>query len=290
MFRQVYKSTLKNITRSVLFWMLMFVILGLCIWGAMQPTHLMYYQGVGSIPDTDVRFPQSFSYYLQQVDNSIAATLMNYVIPIFSVFCVASILYRDKEDNFFEIEKAAGISAFTYLTARIVAIMTIILTISFLFSLVRFHLYFTLRTKITIMGTGYYLIDSTIRIIRGVFVLLVPYIFLLVCFTYLLGCLFSKAVYAVVGSIVVVFVNVIFNLFFRSTAPAIVCNFISPPPNAVRAFFRYYGTGSIPMIPDNAGNSVVVSPWQIAVCITLFWCIGLILCVFSYLSLRKREI
>lgn len=290
MFRQTYKTTIKNITRSGLFWVLMFVILGVCIWGAMQPTHLMYYQGVGTIPDTDSRFSLNFSFYLQQVDNSISATLMNYAVPILSVFITASILSRDKDDNFFEIEKSAGLSVYTYLTARILAIMSVILPAILLFSLVRFHLYFILRSEITIMGTGYYLIDSSIRILRGIFVLSAPYIFLLVCFTYLLGCLFSKAVYAVVSSMVVVFVNVLFNLFFRSAAPAIVRNFISPPPSAVRSFFRYYGTGSIPTVLDGSGQSVIVTDWQVAVCITLFCCIGMILCVFSYLSLRKREI
>ena len=105
MFSAIYKTTLKNLFRSVIFWM-MFVVFGFVVFELLTNGSYGYFsfEYNETIRDTDPRFVIDYHQYIQRIYNIVQSTLMYYAMPLFTSVSVVIILNRDYGDNYYEIE------------------------------------------------------------------------------------------------------------------------------------------------------------------------------------------
>ena len=129
-----YKNTFKNLIRSTTFWLLVSLLVIVAAQGARES----FYLG-----DDDPNFVLNYKDYVQCIINSVAAKLLMYALPIFAVITVVLVLNRDYGDKFFEIEKAANIKPFAYLSGRLSALISINFVVLLLSNLLCFHYYDT---------------------------------------------------------------------------------------------------------------------------------------------------
>ena len=128
MFLKIYKTTFKNIFRSPTFWM-MFGLFAFIAWDIVNRLELY---GESSFDYTD---------YVQLVSNTMSSRVLYYAMPLFTVITTVIVLNRDHGDNFFEIEKAAGVSPAKYVVARLLALVTINFIVATIVSYFYLHLH-----------------------------------------------------------------------------------------------------------------------------------------------------
>ena len=123
---QSYKTALRNLFRSPLFWLTVLLVTGVSIYMASTRSYTYYDEALNDvILDTDPRFILDFKTYVQHVSNTCGAKSMVYALPLFAVITSSLILMRDYGDKFFEIERAAGIKPSHYVWGRVAALITV---------------------------------------------------------------------------------------------------------------------------------------------------------------------
>ena len=83
MFITTYKNTLKNLIRSVTFWLIVAVLAIIVIQGVSEG----FYQG-----DNEPNFVLNYKDYVQCIINSLASKLLMYALPLFAVITVVLVL------------------------------------------------------------------------------------------------------------------------------------------------------------------------------------------------------
>ena len=70
MFYEIYKTTIKNLFRSVIFWLSFLIIIGITIFSVSQGHRIMSDTAIGiMIRDTDPRYVMNFEYYIIDIFN-----------------------------------------------------------------------------------------------------------------------------------------------------------------------------------------------------------------------------
>ncbi|MBQ8523260.1 MAG: hypothetical protein IJ457_01400 [Clostridia bacterium] len=210
MFFKIYKTTIKRILRSPLFWMALIVA---SVMVFMNANGIVY--GNDKQPD----FVLAYHKYHEMISNMMRKSML-YIVPCLCVAAVMAIVTGDYTDNFFEIERAGGVKSASYFFGRLLGLFTILFTVMFIFSFFSVHYYFFTRGGVANF-TGKpdnfiepwpfhtlkeYILDSTKVILRLVAGCQLPVIILFTTATYAIGTVLESGVLAAIGgSIGVVF-------------------------------------------------------------------------------------
>lgn len=284
MFFTTCKNTLKNLTRTTTFWLILSVMIIVAVEHATGACYGMYmpeYDEV--IMDTDPRFVLEYQRYIIHITNSLA-NLLSYAIPIFAVVTTVIIAQRDFNDNFFEIEKSMNVKYFKYLIGRILTIFIVncfFVTICSFFSL---HLYVFLRNGVEGMEIWEYLCDSTIRLLRANLFRSYPCIALYVTLTYGVATIFKNSVLSAVVGLGYMITNLIVRLY-AITDESLYVNYFSPTPLKVMHYLYYYDTEWFGQI-----SIIETSPLEVTMCLSLVLLLATVFALISYLCIRKRTV
>ena len=171
MFLQVYKTTVKNLIRSGLFW-IMFLIL----------ITYSFYIGADRYASTE---------YNQYIKWTTQASILNsYIMPIFVTVSTSLIISHNYRDEFYEIEKAAGMKPIYYVWGQITALTVVnfvAMTISGLIIINGIREPLVLTGGYTFMGTWYYIVDISLRLLRQLLFIVFPYVLFYMGITYIVG-------------------------------------------------------------------------------------------------------
>ena len=290
MFLSVYKTTLKNLFRSLLFWLIFAFLIGLSIYNTISVNYGIYnheYQEM--IWDTDPRYVLLEETYVKDVINNCTTTML-YPMPLMAIVSTFLILSRDYGDGFYEIERAGGRRPLYYLTGRLAALLTVnfiaILLTVFMMSVT----YVFTRGGVSDMPIGEFWADFISRVLRNVICVTWAPIVMFVCSTYMLGSLFKNGWVAAMGSSVYVLVNFVFNTILQFRIPEWYGQYLSPTPETVFGYFYFYDYyDDLEKFEQFLGNRGTSFTLMLA---SIGWIVGvaLIYSLVSYLRIRHREV
>ena len=287
MFFKIYQTTLKNIYRTPIFWM-MFVMFGLVALEIItKPFYGSYSMEFNEmIPDTDPRYIVGYSTYVQHVSNTMSGRLLYYAMPLFTTMTTVLVLNRDCGDNFFEIEKAAGMKPAKYVFARLFAIFTLNLIVATIMAYFYLHLYVFTRGGVKNLGLWEYIVDSTVRMMRHILFRAVPTIVFFIGFTYCVGSMFKSGFAAAVLSVCYV------GLYCEAGALRyrighIYWDYLSYNPEKLVGYFHQYDgyeeefEFALQASDTNLGKALL--------CICILVGLGMVYTAIAYLRTRKRD-
>jgi len=292
MFWQTYKTTIKNLFRSVTFWLLLMVFSGIVISESLGVSHgisLFDENGkfVEFVYDNDPKFILSYGIYIKRIINTVKATIMLYAMPMFTVISVVLILNRDYGDSFYEIEKSTGHKPSTYLFGRLSALVTVNFILAMLASFVALHLYVFTRGGVAHMEFLKYMIDSTARMMRVIACVAWPTILFYIGITYFFGSLFKSGKVSAVVSLTHVMASYFINAFAgRIFVPKVYTDYFSTQPQKLFWYLYHYDTSSFEetIMAQNTNFE------KAAFCVVFLIAVGGLFSVFSCFLVRKREL
>ena len=223
MFLSIYKTTLKNLFRSLIFWMAMAFVIGIVLYGQSNSRYgefSMLYREM--IYDTDPRFVLTMQQYQNLIGNVCIGDVMYYAMPVFTVISTVLVLNRDYGDLFFEIEKSGGVKSLKYTGGRIAALVTVNFALVFIACFLGVWLYLYTRGGpggIYKMETGELVLDSAKRLIRFIAFMPLPTTLLYIAFTYFLGNIFKSGWIGGVGGMIHIIATYLFGYQLRFRIP-----------------------------------------------------------------------
>ena len=288
MFWQTYKTTLKNLFRSVVFWLTVVIVILVALENVLSYTYGYYDMSLNeTIYDTDPRFILSYSTYIKQCFNSLA-TLLCYAVPLFAAISTVLIVNRDYGDNFFEIEKAGGIKIYAYIMGRITALVSVCFLITLAVNFVFFHIYVFTRGGVKEMGIWEYIFDSTWRILLMNLCRALPCIIFFIGLTYSLGALFRSGIPAAIGGMGYALAAFAAYMVLRLQLKDIqfYFDYLSPIPNKLNMYLYMIGTEGFESFIQSQNTSLL----HALVCIGIMAGTGALCVLISYLRMRKRTV
>lgn len=285
MFLSIYRSTVRNMVRSITFWLCISVLLVVSVETGLRTVYGVFDPDLGEmIWDTDPRYVLEYMPYIQQVNNSISR-LMVYILPCFYVITTVLVLARDHGDRFFEIEKAGGVKPIQYLTARIAALFSVNGVVSLSAGFIGLQIYVATRGGVSGMAFWEYAADSTIRVLRSGVIRSLPCMAFYVCLTYCLGCISKSRIAAAVGGLSYM-LFCYFNSLFNVAKEGVFVEYLTPNPFKLQMYMHYFGT-------DSHGDLIEImntSAWDALLCILFLCGCGGIFSLISWWSIRKRTV
>lgn len=285
MFFIIYKTTFKNLFRSPLFWM-MFALFGFIAFEIVtSPSYGYYVPELNElIMDTDPRFVLEFNAYVQHISNTVGK-LMGYAMPLFTVVSVVLILNRDYGDNFYEIEKAAGMKPRQYLFGRFAALVTLNFIVAVVFSFFFLHLYVFTRGGVSELDLWTYLTDSAVRLMRHVIFRAMPAVLFYIGLTYCVGSLFRSGILASVCSVGYIILYYTTNYMLRNRVNPLYFDYLSPSPKKLLYYLHYYDSelfeGVLVQMDTDLGKA--------ALCVCILVGLAVAYSAIAYLRTRKRD-
>lgn len=304
MFVKTYQTTIKRILRSPLFWMVLAVVAVLIFMDA----HGEMYGGAEGIShgDREPEFVLAYHKYHEMMAN-LLREMMLYLIPCLCLVTVMTVISGDYTDNFFEIERSGGIRSVSYFFGRILAILTVLLSITLLFSFFSVNYYFFTRGGISnfterpddfveawpLRTLWDYIVDSTKVILRLVFCAQLPVIILFTSATYAIGVLFESGILAGIGGSIGVVLAYLGAMRYQWAFDSVIYKFFLPAKIGPYLYLSRYDTvfnsskynmpnGMNPYLQD---NSEVVLIWLASMLGLSLLCI-----VISFVLTHKRKI
>jgi len=297
MFIQTYKTTIKRILRSPLFWMALAVVAVLVFMNA----HGIVY---GNDQNTD--FVLAYQKYHEMMAN-LLREMMLYLIPCLCVVAVMTVVSGDYTDNFFEIEKSGGVRSVSYFFGRITAILTILLSITLILSFFSVHYYFFTRGGIanfTAQPDNFveewplhtlwdYILDSTKVLFRLIFLCQLPVIILFTTATYAIGTLFESGIIAGIGGSIGVVLAYLGAMRYQWAFDSVIYKYFLPAKIGPYLYISRYDTVfnspkySLPngMNPYLQDNFEAVLVWLVSMLGLSLVCV-----VISYIFTYRRKI
>ena len=270
-----YQTTIKTLYRTKIFW-LCFAIITLA---SINDAWIGYYADGGTV--------LSFQTYVQTIHNSCSSTLLFYAMPFFSIVTTVMILNRDFNDNFFEIEKAAGQKPSIYIFSRLLALISLNVLIFILLHAMCLHLY-VLSTFGGVSGMNKldYFFDSSIRLLRFDLFVGVPCILFFICLSYFLGVLFKSGTLSAIFSFGYLILSDVLILFFRNAFPQIYFEYFTHLPEKLRYYLHYYDSEWFDFTITYADTSL----FDAFLCIAFMLLVGAICSLLGYVGTLKRDV
>lgn len=284
MFLKVYKTTIKNLTRSAIFWLvLIFSVFCVLNWANKG----MY------LGDNKDDFVFLYDKYMTDLTlNTIRTNVMLYAMPIFAVLSTSLALANDYINGFFEIERAGGVKPSQYFFGRLSAIVSINIIVSAVSAFAAFHWYVFSRGGVEGMALREYLSDSTVRFLRVYCFCAIPAILTYIGVTYLISSLFKNGLVGTIGGASYALLIFLCNAYLDFRMPMICQKFFNPRSNPVYTYWSWYDlVGSkwdsiINFAKNIFGTSTTgeVLIWTSVMLGTSFLCYAV-----SYLYVRNRK-
>ncbi len=281
MFWQSYKNTLKNLTRSPLFWAMTALVLLVLINRVIGVSNGVLDLTTGEmIMDTDPRFVMPDTTYYQLANNT-ANCFLGYALPCLIAVSVMLILNRDFGDSFFEIERAGGVKPEQYFGGRLAALASVHLLITAILLPLGFYWYYFSRGGLPGLSNPF--ADSAVRLLRQYFLGTLPVILMYLGVAYLIGCLLKSGIAAAIGGCGMVLFHNLGGTYLFNRMPK-VYRFFNPTPLQKHVYLSYYGTGRA----DGAAQTFTPAEMMIWLAVMLgFAAAGF---AVAYLLTRKREV
>ena len=278
MFLVTFKNTIKNLLRCVTFWLFMLLFAFIMVRYGLSD-YKVYAPGFA--PTT-----LSIDKYTGFVGNLVNAGMLTYATPVFAVITTTLVLNRDYGDQFFEIEKAGGISILRHFTGRLCALAAVVLAVQIIASFLSMYIYVGRWGGVVGMTTVEFLVDSTVRLLRIDLCVALPIILFYVGLTFLIGAVFHSGLFATFGGLGYVVANYIFAMLYQYRSYETYFGYFSPRPLKLTNYFFNLDTADGAMWNAMDGTSLNKA----------LLCIGFLISVFSlcsiasYFLLCRREI
>lgn len=278
MFWTIYKTSIKNLLRSLLFWFALALLLGLSLHRAIEG-------GLNS--DYRTGYVMSFINYVQVPINVCKAWLVFYPLPIFTVISAALQLNRDYGDSFYEIERAGNIKPSCYLFGRLTALVTVNLIVALITMFAVFYCYtFTHGGVVKDMTWGSFVCDSFVRLMRCYICTVVPAILMYIGWTCMIGNLFKSGLAAAAGGLGYVLLTYLFDYQLRFRMPDIYHDFLSPYPKKLLDYLVYYDSQWFETVIKRMNTSFEEAVFGAAILLTA----AVLWSAVSYWRIRRRRI
>ncbi len=289
MFLATFRSTVKSVLRSVTFWLLLAMFLIILVRYGIQQVQV-YWESAESmqqyVPDYELPEHISFESYISEVDNLVHAGSLIYPLALLAIIATVLVLNRDYGDQFFEIEKAAGIKPSVYLLGRLSAITAIVFLVQWVASFAILQICVFGKGGVDGMSFLSYLGDALFRLTRTNLCAALPYILFYVGITYFLGTLFRNGIAAASGGFLYAIAVFVVNLLYRhEQALEFYTEYLSPMPNKLRHFVTYWGLENEEQMFARFRTSL----GKASLCIAFLAGVGAVCSLLSYLLIRKRE-
>lgn len=246
MFFATYKTTMKTLVRSFLLWIVIGVALFIVMSNAMS-VNVSYTKVENGLPvkqvlDTDPEFVLTRTSSIQTYVNGTVCWVMLYVIPVFCVVAVMTVLSRDYSDSFFEIQKSNGLKSFTDFISKLLAIMTINIIVYFALTYISINYYYFSRGGVAELTITEHFVDNITRITRMFITSALPAILFYTLLTYMLGSMLKSGFAAgAFGSGYVLFVYCAEGAL-RSKLPEEYHLYLTPASDVPYRYWAFYGT------------------------------------------------
>lgn len=284
MFKKVYISTVKNLFRSITFWLALSVFVLVATVTALRGFHGTFDVSINQlIMDTDPRYVLKYDVFIQWMNNSVTSLLL-YIVPFFSVIATVIVLTRDYKDDFYEIEKAAGIKPRQYVIARLFALIAVTYLLAVIINLFQVNLYVYTRGGVDGMAFGKYLTESTLRLVRIQVVRIFPCVLFYTCLTYLLGAILKNGILPAAICMAYAIINYIVVLYSVGES-GIFLDYLSHTSKKLQNFMHYYDTDKFNefiILTDTSFTDAVL-------CIAFLVSCGVVSAIICYMLARKRE-
>ena len=277
MFRAVFRNTLKTLFRSITFWLVFAVFSVIMIRWGLTP-HVIYMEGYEPLQI-------SFSDFASEVITAVYAGL-NYPLSIFTVVATVLVLNRDYGDQFFEIEKAAGIKPSRYLLGRMSAVAFVAFAAQWILGFTELQLAVFNRGGLEGYSFLRYLGLSVFRWTYVNLCIALPNILFYIGLVYLIGTLLRNGIGAAIGGFAYIMLS--YDLFFRlrhEPEAEVYVGYINPLAEKLQHYFLFLGREDEERWFAAFGTSL----GKAALCICFF--VGACVCcsLISCVRLRKRE-
>ena len=218
-----------------------------------------------------------------------------------------TVVSGDYTDNFFEIERSGGVRSVSYFFGRILAILTVLLSITLIFSFFSVNYYFFTRGGIAnftaqpdnfveewpLHTLGDYILDSTKVVFRMMFLCQLPVIILFSSATYALGVLFESGIIAGIGGSIGTVLAYLGAIRYQWAFDSVIYKYFLPAKIGPYLYISRYDTvfnspkynmpnGMNPYLQDNF-EAVLI--WLTSMLGLSFVCI-----IISFILTHKRKI
>lgn len=287
MFAKTYRTTMRTIVRSPLTWGAVALLLAIGIYFQFQ-VHYTRFDPVTlkSFVDTDPGYGMSFETYIDVVLNTpLTVTLMLFTAPALCVIGSGVVLTRDWRDNFFEVDRAGGVSIRKYFLGRYLAVLTFVTAVSLIADLLFFHLFFLIRRRVESMSPGQFFIDSTVRQLRVFFTSVFPGLLAFVGVTFFACNLMRSGATGMITGLGYVIFSFATKTYLQFRLPAFVLNNLHPVPTNLYIYWAFYGTERF--------ENMLINPFLkggMPTCLLCLYAFSLIFTFASYFCVKKRQI
>lgn len=291
MFGITFKTSLKTLLRSSLFWcafsLVLFVVMNEAMGETVRITLLDDTGNItGYITDLDSEYILTYKTYIQTILNCSKAWIMSYAMPIFSVISTMIILNRDYGDGFFEVEKSSGMKSISYTLGRLTAILLVNVIVYLLATCFSFNYFYFSRGCLENFDFIHYLCDSTTRILRVFSCAAILGIAFFVVLTYTVGNLCRSRFMGVVIGIAYVMFEFVSKTTLRSRLPDLYHKYITVKPDYLYQYWTFYDT-------EWFSEKLIHNPFtklQMQMCVGIILTNIVVCVILTYTSIKKRNI
>lgn len=286
MFINVYKTTIKNLVRSVTFWIMLAVLIIISVHDISIASFGKYNTELNEIIyDTDPRFILDYRSAIQKVINSLSG-LLSYIVPIFVITTTTLILNRDYNDKFYEIEKSANMKPMSYLLGRLTALISVNFVVTTIMHFFVFYTYVQTRGGIEGMTNLDYLYDTFGRLLRLDIYIGLPCVIFFVTLSYFLGTVFKNGLMpAIIGMSYTIFCYI--HDMFNVANTGVFMDYFKPnPPQKLFYYLYYYDTEWFEWMKETFS----VSFSQALYCVIIIAVFSIIFTAISYLRVKNRYV
>lgn len=246
MFFATYKASIKTLLRSLLVWLAFALAVGVVIYNTMRISHgyveMLPGGGVsGMIWDTDPRYVLGYDRYIGLMYN-LNGKVMLYAMPLFTVITAMVMMIRTHDDNFFEIEKAGGVSTATYFWGRIAALVTVNFVVLAVLAYLNVDLYYFTRGGLKDFTTMEFFRDSFVRVGRVLLFCMLPGMLFYLALTVAISSLIKNGIAGGVVGLAMVLVNYMCATVLMLRIPGFVGSFLDPSPQNLYNYWGFFDT------------------------------------------------
>ncbi len=256
---KTYRSTIKSLVRSPLFWATIILVVVNVIVRECRPL----YGGGGAselIWDTDPRFVLSFDKFLQMIPNHISHSVMFYAVPAFSVVTAMIVMTNDYGKGFFEVEKAGGVRPAAHLFGRLAALVEVNSIVALAASFLAVVYYYVTRGGVRGHGFAECLGVMTVRVLRTFLFCELPPILVFLGLSLFVGAILKNGfASSVVGMAFVIF-NFIVSAYFGFRMTTFFNKYLTTNKFSAYLYFTYYDTDAAKTERIGMGIGHIPSP------------------------------
>lgn len=270
----IMRNTFKTLVRMWTFWLIVLVSAAIAV-------RLGYTEYVSYAPGYE---PSVLSYesYVQGIYHRLSQLLL-IASPFLVIVTTVLITNRDYGDQFFEVEKAAGVKPANYLFGRLSVIAIAAVAVQWVISFLCVFVFVIRKGGVYGLSVWQYCSDSAWRLFRVDIFVAFPMILFYLGLTYLLGIVFRSGIAAALGGLGLSVANFSFTILYQYRSFQTFFNYFAPPPKMLLRYVIYYQA-------ENSGMQLMGATFERASLSAGFLISFFAVCaICCYFLIKKRE-